>query len=162
MEGGGGYDYSGLESIYLPFHLGKSFSMGFLNYIYIVTKKDHMNHSLDLNFDKNNKNRKSYEGIKSNLRWYLAWIQNIYPKKEHCSEMMFVNIYDLRSNIRTVIFWFFLRILSSFDRVMQFFWLFVIFVNAKTKKRFINLVSSSCIPVKWLGNKLGKLYLQRL
>ena len=62
--------------------------------------------------------------------------------------MMFVNIYDLRSNIRTVLFLFFLRILRFFDRVMQFFWLFVIFVNAKTKKRLINLVSSSCIPVK--------------
>ena len=62
--------------------------------------------------------------------------------------MMFVNIYDLRSNIRTVLFLFFLRILRFFDRVMQFFWLFVIFVNAKAKKRFINFVSSSCIPVK--------------
>ena len=42
--------------------------MGFVNYIYIVKEKNDINHSLDLSFDKNSKNRKSYEGIKSNLK----------------------------------------------------------------------------------------------
>ena len=46
---------------------GKSFCMGFVNYIFILKQKDHINHSLDLSFDKNDRKRMSSEDIKSNL-----------------------------------------------------------------------------------------------
>ena len=123
--------------------------MGFVNYIFILKQKDHINHSLDLSFDKNDRNRKSSEDIKSNLKMVSGLNTEHISKKGAlfrnyiCEYLWFKKQYFEDCNFLS-----FLRILSSFDRVMQFFWLLVIFVNGKIKKLFINLVSSSCIPVK--------------
>ena len=59
----------GTREYIFTFSFRKIFQHGLCQlHLYSEKKKDHINHSLDLSFDKNNKNRKSYEGIKSNLK----------------------------------------------------------------------------------------------